>query len=135
MIHITYSADQKALAEQIRDEAEQYEHHLTDEILDEVERVLGFPALDPHGSPIPAKAGLPGNPLSRLNVNQEGHIAYQQASEKVTARLWELRLLPGTLFSILRKDEQSVEIEANGKTLKLPESLAQQVNVEVEGGR
>lgn len=132
----SYLADRIGLnVEQIHDEAEQYEHHLTDEILDEVERVLGFPALDPHGSPIPAKAGLPGNPLSRLNVNQEGHIAYQQASEKVTARLWELRLLPGTLFSILRKDEQSVEIEANGKTLKLPESLAQQVNVEVEGGR
>ena len=42
-------------AEQIHDEAEKYEHLLTEDILDEVDRQLGFPSEDPHGSPIPNK--------------------------------------------------------------------------------
>lgn len=130
----TYLADRMGLStEQIHDEAEAYEHHLTDEMLDEVDRVLGFPALDPHGSPIPAKAGLPGLPLSRLPVNGAGRISSRQASEQAMARLWELGLPPGTAFTVLQKEEQFVEIGMNGKALKLPGSLAQQVNVEEEG--
>ncbi len=41
--------------EQIHADAEKYEHLLTDEILDEMEKHLGFPAVDPHGSPIPSR--------------------------------------------------------------------------------
>ncbi len=36
-------------------EADKQEHHLDDEILGEVERKLGYPEADPHGSPIPKK--------------------------------------------------------------------------------
>jgi len=43
--------------EQIHEDAEKYEHLLTDEILDEVDETLGYPTLDPHGSPIPTKKG------------------------------------------------------------------------------
>lgn len=127
----TYLADRIGLnTEQIHDEAEQYEHHLTDEILDEVERVLGFPTLDPHGSPIPVKPGLPSHPLSRIAAGQASRIARQQASEQVTARLWELGLLPGTPFSVRQKEEGFIEIDVSGQALKLPDSLARQVNVE-----
>lgn len=41
--------------EQVHDEAEQYEHHLTDQLVDDLEASLGFPKFDPHGSPIPEK--------------------------------------------------------------------------------
>ena len=127
----TYLADRIGLkAEQIHDEAEQYEHHLTDEILDEVDRVLGFPVLDPHGSPIPTKLGLPGRPLSRLSAGQAGRISHQQANEQVTVRLWELGLLPGAPFSVRQKEDLFVEIDTDGKALKLPGSLAELVNVE-----
>ena len=127
----TYLADRIGLkAEQIHDEAEQYEHHLTDEILDEVDRVLGFPALDPHGSPIPTKTGLPGRPLSRLSAGETGRISHHQGNEQVTVRLWELGLVPGACFSIRQKDGLFVEIDTDGKALKLPGSLAELVNVE-----
>lgn len=39
--------------DQIHDDAEKYEHLLTDEQLAEMEEQLGFPEVDPHGSPIP----------------------------------------------------------------------------------
>lgn len=41
--------------DQIHESAEKYEHWLTDELLDEVEQLLGYPDVDPHGSAIPKK--------------------------------------------------------------------------------
>ena len=50
----TYLVQQMGLTEeQIHEDAEKYEHLLTDELLDEVNTTLGFPTKDPHGSPIP----------------------------------------------------------------------------------
>jgi Mn-dependent DtxR family transcriptional regulator len=52
----TYLVNKVGLtAEQIHEDAEKYEHLLTDEILDEVDATLGYPTQDPHGSPIPKK--------------------------------------------------------------------------------
>ena len=39
--------------DQIHEEAERYEHLLSEEILDEIDHELGYPEQDPHGSPIP----------------------------------------------------------------------------------
>lgn len=52
----TYLVDKLHLSpDQIHDEAENYEHFLSDELLDEVDELLGSPESDPHGSPIPPK--------------------------------------------------------------------------------
>lgn len=52
----TYLADQVGLSgEQVHDEAEYFEHLLSEELLDEVDVTLGYPQIDPHGEPIPAK--------------------------------------------------------------------------------
>ena len=52
----TYLVNEMGLsAEQIHEDAEKYEHLLTDDLLDEVDAKLGFPKEDPHGSPIPPK--------------------------------------------------------------------------------
>jgi len=52
----TYQVRQMGLkSDQIHDEADKLEHFLTEELLDEIDRTLGFPAKDPHDSPIPVK--------------------------------------------------------------------------------
>ncbi|MBK9270080.1 MAG: metal ABC transporter permease [Saprospiraceae bacterium] len=52
----TFLAEELGLApDQIHDEAERIEHHLSDEEINEVDDSLGFPNTDPHGSPIPRK--------------------------------------------------------------------------------
>ncbi len=52
----TYLVNQVGLNEsQIHEDAERFEHFLTNEVLDEVDQELGFPSTDPHGSPIPSK--------------------------------------------------------------------------------
>ena len=52
----TYLVNQVGLSEnQIHEDAERFEHFLTTEMLDEVDRELGYPEKDPHGSPIPSR--------------------------------------------------------------------------------
>ena len=53
-LYETFLADRLGLTEdQIHDEAERYEHLLTDKLLNEMDEELGYPETDPHGSPIP----------------------------------------------------------------------------------
>lgn len=126
----TYLVDKMGMdAENIHDEAEHFEHLLTDEMLDEVDAELGFPELDPHGSPIPAKLGQPKFPLSRLQPQQSARIASKQMNEHVTAQLWKLGLLPETLVSILSDDGQQLQLQIGEKVIPLPKELARQVNV------
>jgi ABC-type Mn2+/Zn2+ transport system permease subunit/Mn-dependent DtxR family transcriptional regulator len=40
-------------SDQVHEEAERFEHHLSDELVSEVDERLGYPEIDPHGSPIP----------------------------------------------------------------------------------
>ena len=38
-------------------EAERLEHAISDEVLDRLDALLGYPATDPHGDPIPSREG------------------------------------------------------------------------------
>lgn len=127
----TYLVDKMGMdAEHIHDEAEHFEHLLTDEMLDEVDAELGFPELDPHGSPIPAKIGLPKFPLSRLQVSQTARIASKQMNEHITAQLWKLGLLPESDISVMSNDGSEVEVKIGQRVVALSRELARQVNVE-----
>ena len=116
-------------AEQIHEDAEKYEHLLSEEILDEVDATLGFPKKDPHGSPIPSKVGFPEFALSNLKANQFAIIAQQQISEAISTQLWRLGLLPESRFKLDRQNDEMVFIEFNGKEVMIPKMLAQKVNV------
>jgi Mn-dependent DtxR family transcriptional regulator len=128
----TYLASEVGLnAEQIHEDAEKYEHLLTDEILDEVDKKLGFPTTDPHGSPIPARRGMPAFSLLQMKEAQQGKIAPTQSSEHTTARLWQLGLFPEKTFLIKNKGNAAIEIMQDGKTINVPFDLARRINVEL----
>ena len=127
----SYLVTQMGLTEeQIHEDAEKYEHLLTEEILDEVDAQLGFPTTDPHGSPIPTKRGMPDFPLLNLDVLKKAKIASDQVNEHITSQLWEFGLLPETIFEIKEKDGNLIEIQQGGKTIKLPRELAGKINIE-----
>lgn len=117
-------------AEQIHEDAEKYEHLLSEEILDEVDATLGFPTEDPHGSPIPSKIGFPDFALSNLKINQFAVIAQKQISDTISTQLWKLGLMPESRFKVDRKNKELIFIEVDGKEVIVPEVLAQKVNVE-----
>ena len=43
--------------DQVHDEAERLEHHLSEELEERMDSALGFPTHDPHGDPIPSREG------------------------------------------------------------------------------
>ncbi|AAT88340.1 DtxR family transcriptional regulator [Leifsonia xyli subsp. xyli] len=45
--------------DEVHDEAEVLEHAVSDELIDRIDRRLGYPARDPHGDPIPTADGTP----------------------------------------------------------------------------
>ena len=52
----TYQVQQMGLdSNQIHEEADKLEHFLSEELLDEIDKELGYPTKDPHDSPIPTK--------------------------------------------------------------------------------
>jgi DtxR family transcriptional regulator, Mn-dependent transcriptional regulator len=42
---------------EVHEEAERLEHAMSDKVIDRIDRLLGFPRVDPHGDPIPDVAG------------------------------------------------------------------------------
>jgi len=48
--------------DEVHDEAEVLEHAVSDELIERLDRRLGFPARDPHGDPIPTADGTPRRP-------------------------------------------------------------------------
>ncbi len=129
----TYLVDQIGLNDQqIHEEAEKYEHLLTDDILDEVDKKLGFPTTDPHGSPIPSKKGRPIRSLWQLTKGELTQIAEDQPNQLIAADLWRLGLLPNTRVRVMTKEGDRLTLEANGHSVVLEQRLAQQINTREE---
>lgn len=57
--------------DEIDQEAERFEHVMSDKMEDKIDEVLGHPLIDPHGDPIPTKKGMIkyeiGSSLSKAN--------------------------------------------------------------------
>jgi len=128
----TYLVDEIGLDDgQIHNEADKLEHYLTEEMLDEVDKKLGYPNTDPHGSPIPKRIHKPKNPLINLKPNARARIAKAQINDYVESELWELNLAAGASFSVKNIESNAVNIQLkNGKSLKLKADLAALINVE-----
>ena len=59
----TYLASELGYSwDEVHDEAESLEHAVSDVFLDRIDAILGHPTRDPHGDPIPPKAGEPAPP-------------------------------------------------------------------------
>ena len=70
--------------------------------------------------------------LYELGLTQTAKIASQQVSEHIESQLWELGLLPNTAISIAQKATQFVEVQQNGKAIRVPMQLARSISVEQE---
>lgn len=51
--------------DEVHDEAENMEHAVSDYLVDRIDKYLGFPAVDPHGDPIPKADGTVSSPAGR----------------------------------------------------------------------
>ena len=92
--------------DEVHAEAERLEHHLSEELEDRMDAVLGYPTLDPHGDPIPARDGSmapPASlPLAALPLREAGVIGRVSDGDPAKLRyLAELGLTPGVAVTVL----------------------------------
>lgn len=123
----TYLVEKMGLSEhQIHEDAEKYEHLLSDELLDEVDYHLGYPTTDPHGSPIPSKRKLL---LSQLALMEKAVVTHHQISNIIAAKLWDLGILPETPIVLKAKENGSVSVKQEERLIDIPLDLAEAVSV------
>lgn len=86
-------------------EAEHLEHAISDAFVDRMDALLGYPTEDPHGDPIPNKAGgvvvTKSQPLSTVQPGQ--HVIVQRVNDDhpdLLRYLTELGLIPGALVLV-----------------------------------
>ncbi len=115
--------------EMIHNDAEKHEHLLNFQMLDQLDARLGFPTMDPHGSPIPSKRIMAQKPLISLRPNDKGKISKQQISDHIESRLWELGLSANDAIQIVSIDQNAVTIKHQNKLLQLDAEFAQQINL------
>ena len=128
----TYMVQQMGMTEeQIHEEAEKYEHLLTDDMVEEVDEKLGYPSTDPHGSIIPTRKDHPDFPLSHLAPESLAQIDEEQINEAVFNELRKLGLLPDTNIEVLERTTEIIKVNSNGDTVEVPVKLAREINIKV----
>ena len=93
---------------ELHDEAEQLEHHISEEFEDKIDAMLGNPTHDPHGHPIPTRDGQVEEPSDRtLAECDEGmrctidHLCDRDPD--LLHYLEDLGMLPGASVEIISK--------------------------------
>jgi len=94
--------------DEVHDEAEKLEHHISEQFEDKMAELLNHPTHDPHGDPIPAKDGtIPITAKSPLSEVEEGKTylvgRVKNQDPELLRYLGEIGLLPGTKVTILKK--------------------------------
>jgi DtxR family transcriptional regulator, Mn-dependent transcriptional regulator len=125
--------------DQVHEEAERLEHHLSDELEERIDRALGFPTRDPHGDPIPT-------PELRLASDERVCLADLEAGSMTIVRrvpdadpellryLATLGLVPAESVTVLDQApfDGPVTVEVRGERHAIGRSLAAQIEVGVE---
>ena len=103
--------------EEVHDIAEEIEHISSNLFFDRMDEILGFPILDPHGSPIPDKNGkvLEVNYLNLTNIKEGQKVklcGLKNSSKALLLCLNKKKIKLGSVLSILHieKFDNSFEI-------------------------
>jgi len=108
--------------EQVHEIAEQIEHIQSPLFFDRMEQILGFPTVDPHGSPIPDKNGnMPLNqfiPLQNFKMGDSFQLkSVVNGSKEFLEFLNEKNIILDTVFEIVKieKFDQSMQVQYNNQ--------------------
>jgi len=118
-------------------EAEKLEHHISEEFEDRIDRMLDYPAFDPHGDPIPTRSGeiAPhrGWPLADSNPGDKLVILRVKNSDPGVLRyLAELGMKLEVLLEVTEKQPFNgpLTLKVNGISHSIGRELAGHVFVE-----
>jgi Mn-dependent DtxR family transcriptional regulator len=114
---------------QVHQQAEELEHFLTPQLVNEIQKELGMPLKDPHGAYIPQSGSKNETTLSALDEGSKSLLLTRQANEHVMAMLWQVGLSPNFSITILSKSKNEMLVKVNGQEKTITKELAEQVTV------
>lgn len=121
--------------DQVHDEADRLEHHVSEELERRIEQALGYPEFDPHGHPIPSRSGdlptIPDAPLTSLNIGEGGVVS--RVSDRNAGDLRDIHgwnIMPGTHLQLTGADEDTImaRIES-AEVVSIPRATAEQIHI------
>lgn len=124
--------------DEIHDEADNFEHIMTEKMEKKVDEFLGFPKFDPHGAPIPTAKGIMPKiktiPLLNATLGSKLKIVrvYDEESELLKF-ISSIGLTIGKQFFLIDKlkFDNSLKIKIAGKEQIISSTLANNIFVEV----
>lgn len=124
--------------DEVHDEAERLEHHVSDELEARMERALGYPKFDPHGDPIPTREGaVPDTSdltLIALPLNTTAKVSRVSDSDAALLRyLGELGLTPGASILVVERMpfDGPIRLRIDGREQLLGVSAARSIHVQI----
>lgn len=113
---------------EVHPEAERLEHAVSERLVERIDEMLGRPAFDPHGDPIPTAAGeLVPAELELLSSLPEGSRArvarVGDQDAEFLRRLESLGLTPGAHLRVVARDESTDTLEVAPGARKATASL------------
>lgn len=125
---------------EVHDEAERLEHAVSDRLIDRIDEMLGRPAVDPHGDPIPTAAlevapGA-GEPLSELPAGERARVSRVADQESAFLRRIErLGLSPGARLKVVARDADADTLDLDlGRGRRVALGLRAAAKITVERG-
>jgi len=125
--------------EAVHSEAERLEHAASDDLIERMAEALGNPKHDPHGAPIPTRAGEVETPnpftLDQVAPGDEAQVrAVRDDDSAVLLAAEAAGLLPGTWIRVLRQTNEPMAVEIqvqapDGPKTLVPPELASRVFV------
>lgn len=116
--------------DKVHEEAEKWEHVLSEDLEERMERALGFPTTDPHGAPIPTREGtLPRlwqAHLSDLAAGQTAVIVEVSDHDPELLRYFgNLGLYPATTVTVNEQTPQKLVLAVGKELVSIDLSLAE----------
>ena len=135
----TYLAEVLGVSwDKVHDEAERWEHVLSEEVEAKIAEALNHPSHDPHGSPIPTVDGDIAHddwtPLSQIGAGIAVTVRrVEDENGELLRHLHELRLVPGAQVDVLRAvaAEGVLQLRVEGEKCTLGLAPAAAIYVEV----
>ncbi len=122
--------------DEVHDIAEQLEHIKSDKLIEKLDRFLDFPKLDPHGDPIPDKAGKMCVTkcccMSEIKPNSNAKITgVKNHSPAFLKHLEKMHLTIGKTIKIVERNDfdQSVQLVLNHETMHISKEIAENLLV------
>ena len=122
--------------DEVHDEAEKLEHHISEQFEDKIAELLNDPKVDPHGDPIPTKDGkmpkIKTKRLTMVETNQPFIVRRVKNQTPELLRYLEKQgIIPGVKVKVLAKEpfEGPVQINVENKITTIGYKIAEDIYV------